>query len=215
MFTNIDFELYPECCEVAFLPLHDQWVYMIQKNGTSSIRLDKTLSKRILVNDEIKDLDFVDVYIREPKSRFLSGVNTFAYYLLREHPDLDRHTVLWMASNYLFLNRHYLPHIHWLINLSRYLSQDAIIRFHTFEEFGKLVSIDHDADIPPSTEEDKSFILSRAVGLDLWVFADQILRDLAGRQMTWHQVKQHYRTNHTDTWNTITKTAQTFQHVLS
>ena len=62
MRTEVDFELFPEDCEVVEMPLHNQRVFLIQKNGTSSIRLslEKT-NYKVLVNEEIRSLDSVDV----------------------------------------------------------------------------------------------------------------------------------------------------------
>ena len=33
MQTALDIELFPDLCEVVEMPLHNQWVYLIQKNG--------------------------------------------------------------------------------------------------------------------------------------------------------------------------------------
>ena len=38
MKTSLDAELFPNLCEVVEIPLHNQWVYLIQKNGNSSLR---------------------------------------------------------------------------------------------------------------------------------------------------------------------------------
>jgi hypothetical protein len=215
MFTNIDFELYPDLCEVAHMPLHSQWVYMIQKNGTSSIREHGQTKFEILVNEQIRSLEFVDIYIRNPKERYISGVNTFVQYALRDHPDLDRDTIVWAATRYLFLNRHYLPQLLWVVNLSKYLSPDTILRFHDFRNYGNIIDLDHDARITPASQEFKEKILSQNNNLDFWFFADQILLDLAGSQLCWNDVKSFYQERYPDIWKSLTKTARSFQHVLS
>ena len=92
---------------------------------------------------------------------------------------------------------------------------DTVLRLHDFLDFGQLVSIDHDAGIPRMSEYDKEFLLKSSPGIELWKFADQILKELAGRQMTWTELKQHYKINHPDVWNNIVGHAKKFQHVLS
>ena len=41
MRTALDTELFPDLCEVVAMPLHNQWIYLIQKNGNSSLRLQQ------------------------------------------------------------------------------------------------------------------------------------------------------------------------------
>jgi hypothetical protein len=214
MFSDIDFALYPDDCEVAEMPLHDQWVYMIQKNGTSSIREDRSGQFRILKNEQIKDLDFVDIYIRDPKTRYVSGVNTFVQHTLRDRPDLDKDTVTYFATNYLFLNRHYLPQILWIFNLLRWLSPTARLRLHDFKHYGDLVNINHRALIDPADTTTQDQILAADNGMALWWFADQILLDHAGQTMTWNALRDVYRRRYPDVWQSMTSTTQKMHHVL-
>jgi hypothetical protein len=215
MFCPLDVELFPDLCEVAEMPLHGQWVYMIQKNGTSSIRDDPKNHYRIYVNKEISQLDFIDVYIRDSRSRYISGVHTFVKHTIDKNPNLDRDTVIWMATRYLFLNTHYLPQILWLVNLTRYLHSDTLVRFRDFCDYGNVVAINHKALIDPPDIDTTQKILCNNHGLDLWFFADQILLDLKGQAMTWSEIKNHYKTKHANVWEIITQTANQFSHVLS
>ena len=68
MRTALDTELFPDRCEVVEIPLHNQWVYLIQKNGNSSLRRQQARDNlAMFTNDEIRALDHVDVYIRNPR----------------------------------------------------------------------------------------------------------------------------------------------------
>jgi hypothetical protein len=139
MRTALDTELFPDLCEVVEMPLHNQWVYLIQKNGNSSLRHQQTRDNlAVFTNDEILALDYVDVYIRNPRDRYVSGVNTYLQHLQRDYPELDLSTAFWFAKRYKFLNTHYLPQFHWLANLSRYLRSDTKIRFRNFKDFGAI-----------------------------------------------------------------------------
>jgi hypothetical protein len=197
MRTEVDFELFPEDCEVVEMPLHNQRVFLIQKNGTSSIRLslEKT-NYKVLVNEEIRSLDSVDVYIRDPLKRYISGVNTYLHHLKRDHPELDYNTAFWFAKRYKFLNRHYLPQFHWLANLSRYLNPDAQISIRDFKNFGSIVDIQSRAGVPPPTDEFVKELLANDPGLELWLFLDQILLELDGKTMSWSELLDHYKSKH-------------------
>jgi hypothetical protein len=204
MLSEIDSILFSDDCEVVEIPLHSQWVYYIQKNGTSSLlNLQEKYNLKLLKNEQIQELDFVDVYIRDARDRYVSGVNTYLQHLKRDHPELDQPTAFWFAKRYKFLNRHYVPQFHWLLNLSRYLSPDAKIRIRDFKDFSAVVE-DHDrADIIPSDDEFRQKLLSNNTGLELWIFLDQILLDLAGTEMTWTEIIDHYRTAHTETFDLV------------
>jgi hypothetical protein len=204
MLTEIDSILFSDDCEVVEMPLHNQWVYLIQKNGTSSLRnLEKKYNLKLLANEQIRQLDFVDVYIRDAEDRYVSGVNTYLQHLKRDHPALDQSTAFWFAKQYKFLNRHYVPQFHWLLNLSRYLSSHSKIRIRDFKNFSLIVEDQNRANVIPSSNEFRQKLLSNNTGLELWLFLDQVLLDLAGAEMTWAEILDHYRTVHTATFDLI------------
>jgi len=197
MRTALDTELFPNMCEVVEMPLHHQWVYLIQKNGNSSLRIQQSRDNlAVFTNDEISVLDYVDVYIRNPRARYVSGVNTYLQHLQRDHPELDFSTTLWFAKRYKFLNTHYLPQFHWLANLARYMSSDTKIRFRNFEDLKYITDIHVRAGITPPTKEFVTQLLSNDPGLELWFYLDQILLDLAGKEMTWPELLDYYQTNY-------------------
>ena len=201
MLTGLDTVLFPDHCEVVEMPLHNQCVYLIQKNGSSSLRKqldDDDLT--LFVNQQVYELDFVDVYIRDSKERYVSGVNTYLQHLKRDYPELDQSTVLWFVKQYQFLNRHYLPQFHWLVNLSRFISPDTKIKLRNFKDIG-LITGYNKSGIIPYTVDFRKKLLNNNPNMDLWFFVDQILLDLSGREMSWTQILDHYRTKHSSTFN--------------
>ena len=199
MQTALYTELFPELCEVVEIPLHNQWVYLIQKNGSSSLRVQRALNNLITVfNEQIVNLDCVDVYIRNPRDRYISGVNTYLQHLQRDHPELDYNTAFWFARRYKFLNRHYLPQFYWLANLSQYLHKDAKIRFRDFKNFSEIVDFDSNADITNPSPEFIKKLFENDSELEFWLFLDQILLNLAEQELTWTELLQHYNTNYPD-----------------
>ena len=197
MRTALDTELFPDLCEVVSLPLHNQWVYLIQKNGNSSLRFQQTRDNlAVFTNNQIRALDYVDVYIRNPQDRYVSGVNTYLQHLQRDYPELDLSTAFWFAKRYKFLNTHYLPQFHWLANLSRYLRTDTKIRIRNFKDFSAITDFKSRALVIPPTQDFTTELLTNNHDLELWLYLDQILLDLAGQEMTWDELLEYYQHNH-------------------
>jgi hypothetical protein len=199
MRTALDTELFPKRCEVVHLPLHNQWVYLIQKNGSTSLRsLQAKDNLAVFIDDKISTLDHVDVYIRSPRARYVSGVNTYLQHLQRDHPELDYSTAFWFAQRYKFLNTHYLPQFYWIANLSKYLRDDAKIRFRNFQDFYKITDIHEDAGITTPTKKFIQKLFQNNNSIEIWLYLDQILLDLVDKELTWNQLYEHYQINHPD-----------------
>jgi hypothetical protein len=197
MRTVLDTELFPDLCEVVEIPLHNQWVFLVQKNGNSSLRAQQTRDNlAVFTNDEIRALDYVDVYIRNPRDRYVSGVNTYLQHLQRDHPELDPATAFWFAKRYKFLNTHYLPQFHWCANLARYLRRDTKIRIRDFQDFGCITDFTFDANIVPPTRDFVNQLLTNNTDIELWLYLDQILLDLSGSMFTWDELVEYYHCNH-------------------
>ena len=197
MRTTLDTELFPDLCEVVEIPLHNQWVYLIQKNASSSLRLQQAKDNlAVFANDRIRALNYVDVYIRNPRARYVSGVNTYLQHLQRDHPELDLSTAFWFAKQYKFLNTHYLPQFHWLANLSRYLRTDTKIRIRNFKDFGAITDFKSRAEVTPPSQDFVTKLLKDNHSIELWLYLDQILLDLAGQEFTWSELLDYYQSNH-------------------
>jgi hypothetical protein len=183
---------------VVEIPLHNQRVYLIQKNGHNIFRYQqKKYNLSVFTNEEILSLDYVDVYIRNPRARYVSGVNTYLQHLQRDYPELDADTAFWFAKKYKFLNSHCLPQFHWVANLSRYLRSDAKIRLREFSNLDKIVDFFPERGF--GTEPTKEFVnqlLTDNSSLDLWLYLDQILLDLVGQEFTWSELLDYYQSNH-------------------
>ena len=51
--------------------------------------------------------------------------------------------------------------------------------------------------IPP-TQEFVTKLLTNDTALELWLYLDQLLLELAGQQLTWQEVIDHYKVNYPD-----------------
>lgn len=190
MLTQFDYELYPTDCEVVEIPLHNQFVYLIQKNGSTSLRFEIDEHKlNVIQNEDIKNLQHIDIYIRSPMERYLSGVNTYIQHLSVDQPQLDRDTCIWFATQYNFLNRHYLPQFLWIINLSRYINPDCKLRLKKLSDLSKITKHKKRAGIIPASDELNNQIKSMINSdLQVWMFLDQMLEDMCGTSLTFDEI---------------------------
>lgn len=212
MITGLDQELFPDDCEVVSVPPHNMHIYLIQKNGSSSIRDEAYINDYPLTrNRDLAGIDSVDIFLREPRERYFSGVNTYVHYLLRDHPELDLDTCIFFANRYRFLNRHYLPQWHWLLNLVRFVGRDCQLKLHDISELYRITDFRTGSDIP-------RYDISRYCvdqSLDLWFLLDQVLLGYRGESMTWNQLKSIYQSHPYQPLRLITERFDEIKYVLS
>lgn len=124
MLTYLDPILFPDECIIY--EIKNRYVYSIFKNGSSSLVKAKG---RILTTSEITSLKEVDIFLRDPFDRYISGVQTYINNIGQEY---DKETVLKLISQFLFLNRHFALQFHWIINLTRFT--EARLHFRHINE---------------------------------------------------------------------------------
>ena len=215
MFCPIDVELFPEDCRVTHLSSCNQWIYWIQKNGSSSLRKEEQNGAISYRNHAITSLPTLDIYIRNARSRYVSGVHTYLEFLHRDHPQLDSSTSLWFIKRHKFLNRHFLPQFFWLVNLSRYLAPDAQLRIRNLKDLKHATTYMESPKINKLSQNFAEKLLSDDPNMELWFFVDRILLDLVGHSLTWSQIVDYYQTKHSDTWTLMTSgLPQIMQNVL-
>lgn len=122
MLSQLDNIIFPDRCDVLEIVPSQRYIYPIFKNASSSLM---NSGFRLLSQDELSRIDNVEVLVRNPYDRFLSGVQT---YLDKLDPSLDQDTALHFVENHLFLNRHFVPQFHWLVNLQRYTKATITLR---------------------------------------------------------------------------------------
>lgn len=127
MFTRLDDMLYPNKVEVVYFNNKEKYIYPIFKNGSSSIKeAQRQKGYTSLINDQIKKLSDIDVFLRNPMERYRSGFQTY----IHNNPEFDYQTLFQLGQQGYILDRHYLPQINWLINLMRYMDPNAKIHIH-------------------------------------------------------------------------------------
>ena len=190
MLSYLDCIIFPDRCDVIEVVPSQRYVYPIFKNASSSLHYQAIQSNwRIIFNEQIKKLSHIEVILRDPQQRLVSGFNTFIQHVLQENPELDQNTVVWFAKNYLFLDTHYCPQFFWLINLARYLSPDTALTFRHMNSVAEITPLHKSPDgITPSTEDLAQQALS-IPNIEMYQRLDQVLFDQCMDQsMTFGQV---------------------------
>jgi hypothetical protein len=200
MFTHIDSLLYPNRCEVIELT-SQRFIYTIFKNGQTSLRDQAKLNKsRMLFNEQIKKCETIEIFLREPKSRFLSGVNTYISYLIRDNPTLDANTIKFFVLNYFCLNRHYLPQFFWIAHLSSFINNSCILQLQTIEDI-KTATMLRSND-PTTNHMTEEFIetLFNNITINDFLKIDEYIYQLAPADITWQEIKSKVKCEFASIW---------------
>ena len=175
----------------------------------------KQKSWRFVPANEITNIQQpITVFLRNPKERFISGVNTFVQHL-QDH-NLDIRTILYFVNRYLFLNRHYAPQFFWILNLRKHVGPDCCVTFRPMQDINQLTDKHSHAEIKPITPElydhIQRFDWSK---LELYFYLDQILLDHMNMTVKISDLLEHVRTNHSELYNLVFKPTTDLVNVLS
>lgn len=150
MLSYLDCLIFPDRCEVYEVVPSQRYVYPIYKNGSSSLLLQAYTSKwKVKLNEQNRLLSSIDVILRDPSERLVSGINTFVQHTIRDNSTLDRETILWFAKNYLYLNRHYSLQFSWIVNLARYIGINTTLNLLPMAALSEFTDFNQ---LPPGIE---------------------------------------------------------------
>jgi hypothetical protein len=207
MLSYIDPIIFPDECEVLEILPGQQYVYPIFKNGSSALYGS---GYRLLDKHEVAALETVDVFVRAPMERFVSGVQMY----LSKLPDTyHRDTVLHFVDRYLFLNRHYAPQFHWLLNLSRHTK--ARIRLRSVSELSQVTRnvTPYTLNNPPREQALAEFFNDN-MRLHFYLQLDNALMDLVGQTVSLKDIVEHIRTRYPDAYKEIIERSITLCNAL-
>lgn len=195
MLSHLDRTLYTDRCEVIEVIPSQRYVYVIFKNGHSSLLYYKTKNNcRVFINQQIKKVNTIDVIVRDPHSRLISGINTYIQHTLRNNPNLDRSTVEWFAQNYLYLDRHYCLQFSWLLNLARYLNVDTKLNFLSMTDINTIVpGVDLKPDGILEASDELIEQIASIKNNEMYQRIDMAVFDCIGQSMTFNELVQHIK----------------------
>jgi hypothetical protein len=194
MLSHLDRILFPDRCEVIEIVPSQRYIYVIFKNGHSSFFTpQKKNNWPIRINQQIQKINTIDVIIRNPKDRLISGINTFIQHTLRDNPTLDSATVEWFALNYMSLNRHYVSQFAWLLNLARYLNPTAKLNFLPMSTIGEITG----RNSKPEGVQPADAILVEKILLiknnEMYQRIDAAIFKCIGQSLTFKQLLKHIK----------------------
>jgi hypothetical protein len=181
--------IFPDRCEVIELA-SQRYIYSIFKNGSSSINEYAQAQKcKILFNEQIRKLTDINVIIRNPQERFISGFNTYVYNTLRDNPNLDLDTVIYFAETYLFLNRHYAPQFSWLVNLTRYANKTTTkLHIHGMDSLKEFTPLNISPPEKKILSQEVVDRLNTNIHNEMYLRIDNLLLNLVGQAMTFEEI---------------------------
>jgi hypothetical protein len=215
MLTRLDDILYPNKVEVFDFSEIGKFFYPIYKCGNSTLRkVVEVKGFKTLVNNQIQQLTNVDTFIRDPRERYRSAVQTYMYWINRQHPELDFNTVYHYMRQGISLDRHLIGQLNWIINLSRYLNPDAKIHLHSMGMLSEYTNNTNIEALKLDTLDDQLLDdLANNANLDFQFRLDQIILDeLVGDSWTIKQIMDHLKSRDLTAYTSIIEKAQ---HVLS
>jgi hypothetical protein len=190
MLSQLDNIIFPDRCDVLEIVPSQRYVYPIYKNGSSSLY---NSGFRLMEHDELPNIPVVDIYVRNPYDRFVTGVNTF----LQHNETLDRATILHFVNNYLFLNRHFCPQFHWLVNLQRFTR--AKIRINSIDALADITALKVNQSQDPLLDE----VLSTAK-LHFYLSVDKVLtEDLLGKTVPFKLIVKTIQHRYPDVYKEV------------
>lgn len=201
MLSQLDNIIFPDRCDVLEIVPSQRYVYPIYKNGSSSLYKS---GFRLVDHDELSNIPVVDIYVRNPYDRFVTGVNTF----LQHNAKLDQSTVLHFVNNYLFLNRHFCPQFHWLVNLQRFT--DAKIRINPISALSDITALRVNQSEDPLLDE----YLSRDK-LHFYLSIDKVLtEDLLGKTVPFKLIVQTIKHRYPEVYKEVIQRSKDLCNVL-
>ena len=194
MLSRIDDIIYPNRCEVIEIEASQRYIYPIFKNGSSSLtEYARQQGYKTLLNEQIKQISIIDVVLRDPMSRFLSGFNTYVHNIKKENSQLDVDTIIYFAENYLFLNRHYAPQLSWIINLSKYTNKQAVLHLHDRSALQKFTPLSIKPDETNMLSGEIIDNLKNNIHNEMYQRLDHLLLELVGKEITIVEILSHLK----------------------
>jgi hypothetical protein len=194
MLSRLDDIIYPNRCEVIEIEASQRYIYPNFKNGSTSITEYAQAQKlKVLFNEQIEKINDIDIILRNPLERLISGINTYVSNTKRDNPQLDVDTIIYFAETYLFLDRHYAPQFSWLVNLTRYAGKNTKLRLYGMESLKEFT--------PLSINPNKTMMLSPEIidrlksntHNEMYLRIDNLLLSLVGQALTFNEILKYLK----------------------
>ena len=194
MLSRIDDIIFPDRCEVIEIEASQRYIYPIFKNGSSSIaEYIQAQKRKVLFNEQIKKISNIDIILRDPLERFISGINTYVSNTKRDNPQLDVDTIIYFAETYLFLDRHYAPQFSWLVNLTRYARKNTKLHLHGMESLKEFTPLSINPNETMMLSPEIINRLKSNIHNEMYLRIDNLLLSLIGQALTFEEILKYLK----------------------
>jgi hypothetical protein len=128
MFKNLNYILTTDC---NVIDTKNHTIYPIFRTGWTSLTSEAI---KTYTNEEISVCKNINVLIRDPKDRFISGLNYYCQY-----KKLDLKETWTLVKNGKLIDRHFVPQFVWLMHLYKFYRGTITIK--PFESIGEFTNI--------------------------------------------------------------------------
>lgn len=197
MLLPIDKFLYSDNCVVV--KLDSEYVFPIYKNGSTSLfQQCYATNGVILTGENLKNIhDNITVIVRDPAERFKSGIATVIYNLKSNHPELDAATIEFLLKTYRYLDVHYMPQFHWLLNLARFTNPTVKFQFKSMSYLSQLTKF---KEMPSKIN---NFNFDDNLLQDLYLQLDTILYNQIDNELTFKELIEFIKQDENSGYNDI------------
>ena len=106
--------------ECIVIKVGNHYVYPIYRNGSTSLFDSRTESYR---DHEIENLEDIQILIRDPKDRFISGIKQYGFF-----NNIEPQQVWQDAKSGRLVDRHFAPQAMWLVHLFKFYKGMVTLR---------------------------------------------------------------------------------------
>lgn len=133
------------------------YILPILKNGHTSIKTHAEKHKcPWFTYNQCAELKNIQVFLRSPLERFVSGVHSYIEFEKRKTPMLDYYSAIEDIRKNRTMNKHFAPQFMWISDLSKYFK--GVLSLKDIEELRSFIPEKEKPKIPPITETQKAMI---------------------------------------------------------
>ena len=204
MYSQIDRIIFPNWCEVYQIASH-QYVFPIFKNASSLLKKkQEKYGWKILVNEQLKKLDQIEIYLRDPFKRYVSGVNSYIHWQTRDNPKTNEQTLLEFIDKFPFIDRHFCPQYYWICNLARYTHPDCRFEIKSLNDIKSITDGDF---FRPYDSGSRCISEMEHMRDNKFLMLDTILIDeFMDKSVTIKEINTNYKHKHSELYKDIFKT---------
>jgi len=116
-------------CTVVDIGHHT--VYPMFRVGYTSLLAD---ADRTYINEQISNCEHIDILIRDPRDRFVSGINEYC-----RQNKLDIEGIMKLVEKGMLVDRHFAPQYLWLLHLYKFYKGSVTLK--PFDYISKITQL--------------------------------------------------------------------------